>query len=63
MKVETNKEYFERNGKVLNEQIIETPDLTVARYVYTDHVGNRIYYDGLSYWVVDHKTNLIDYYN
>ena len=42
--------------------VIETPDFTVAHYVYTDHAGNPIYYDGVVYWVVD-KNGMIDYYN
>ena len=53
----------EYKGEVISEMTIETPDFTVAKYVYTDHVGNRIYYDGTAYWVVDKTTKSIDYYN
>lgn len=53
----------EYNGEVISDNVIETPDLTTAKYVYTDHVGNRIYYDGIVYWVVDSISGLIDYYN
>jgi len=53
----------DRKGEVLNGKQIETPDLTIANYVYTDHVGNQIYYDGIAYWVVDKRTGEIDYYN
>jgi len=35
-----------------HEKVIETPDFTVAKYVYTDHAGNPIYFDGVVYWVV-----------
>lgn len=40
---------------------IDTPDGTIAKYVYTDHAGNPIYYDGSMYWVVDKQGN-VDYY-
>ena len=40
---------------------IDTPDNTIAKYLYTDHAGNPIYYDGIDYWVVDKQGN-IDYY-
>lgn len=50
-------------GEVISDNVIETPDSTTAKYVYTDHVGNRIYYDGIVYWVVDKISGLIDYYN
>ena len=49
-------------NEVKKTDVIETPDFTVARYVYTDHAGNRIYYDGYTYWCVDHK-GMVDYYN
>lgn len=42
--------------------VIETPDFTVAKYVYKDYAGNKIYYDGVIYWVVD-ENGMIDYYN
>ena len=43
---------------------IETPDLTIATYSYTDHVGNPVYYDGAAYWIIDKKNgNRIEYYN
>lgn len=35
-----------------HDKQIETPDGTVANYVYKDHIGNPIYYDGALYWVV-----------
>jgi hypothetical protein len=47
---------------VASKNVIETPDNTFAKYVYTDFAGNRIYYDGIVYWVVDDKGR-IDYYN
>ena len=51
-------------GKIINEQRIETPDLTIAEYSYTDHVGNPVYYDGAAYWIVDRQNgNRIEYYN
>jgi hypothetical protein len=44
-----------------HEQIIETPDITVAKYVYEDHAGNPVYFDGVSYWVV--IDGIIEYYS
>ena len=41
---------------------IETPDITVARYVFTNPTGNRVYYDGATHWVVDQETGIIDHY-
>jgi hypothetical protein len=35
-----------------HEKVIETPDGTEAKYVYTDGMSNPVYYDGASYWVV-----------
>lgn len=44
--------------------IIETPDNSVASYVYTDGMGNRIFHDGLSYWYIDKDNdNKIEYYD
>lgn len=44
--------------------MIETPDNTVANYVYTDYVGNRVFYDGLAYWCIDKDNdNKIEYYD
>jgi hypothetical protein len=49
---------------VEDPKVIETPDMTVAKYVYTDEVGNPVYYDGLAYWVIDKKNgSRIEYYN
>jgi len=31
---------------------IWTPDETVAKYAYTNTYGDKIYYDGISYWAV-----------
>jgi len=33
--------------------IIETPDFSVAKFSYIDKQGNKVYYDGCSYWVVN----------
>ena len=49
---------------VINKNVIETPDSTSAKYVYTDYMGNRVYYDGSAYWCVDgNNNNKIEYYN
>jgi hypothetical protein len=40
------------------DKIIETPDLSVAKYDHTDEKGNRIYFDGIAYWSVD-KSGMI----
>jgi len=50
-----------QKGKDMKD-IIETPDFTIATYVYTDYAGNKIYFDGIVYWVVD-ENGMIDYYN
>jgi hypothetical protein len=42
------------------KDVIDTPD-TIAKYVYTDHAGNPIYYDGSDFWVVD-GSGKIEYY-
>ena len=43
---------------------IETPDNTVAKYVYVDEVGNPVYYDGMAYWIIDKDNdNKIEYYD
>ena len=43
----------ENQGRVVSEEVIDTPEGTKADYVYTDHYGNRVYYDGFEYWVVE----------
>ena len=45
-----------------HDSVIETPDGTVAKYVYMDHAGNPVYYDGINYWVVL-PDGMIDFYN
>lgn len=32
---------------------INTPDETLADYVYEDFAGNPVYFDGSEYWVID----------
>jgi len=46
-----NTEY---KGEIISETVIDTPEGTRANYVYTDHYGNKVYYDGHEYWVVEH---------
>ncbi len=42
------------------EKTVETPDETIADYVYKDFAGNPVYFDGSDYWVsINGK---IDYY-
>jgi hypothetical protein len=44
--------------------MIDTPDNTVATYVYTDEMNNRIFHDGLAYWCIDKDNdNKIEYYD
>ena len=52
---------YKENKIEISGDVIETPDFTVAKYVYKDHAGNKIYYDGSIYWVV--VNGIIDYYN
>jgi len=34
------------------DKLIETPMMSVAKYVFEDKEGNPVYFDGAEYWVV-----------
>ena len=34
-----------------HDSLIETPDMSVAKYVH-EHNGNPVYFDGATFWIV-----------
>ena len=34
-----------------HDSLIETPDVSVAKYVH-EHDGNPVYFDGATFWIV-----------
>jgi hypothetical protein len=51
----------ENQKQAIKDGVIETPDLTIARYVYTNPYSDPVFYDGIVYWVVM-KNGMIEFY-
>lgn len=45
--------------KLNGKDSIETPENTTAKYVCPDHTGNRIFYDGVVFWVIDKNDKIV----